>query len=72
MGQEKKTYITDAGFKAGARVELKVTKPSCCSFEPKVEGVILGRAKDGVKWTVQIEGEDEPKDVRFEDLLLVD
>jgi hypothetical protein len=70
--QEKKTYITDAGFRAGARVKLKVTKPPCCGVEPKVDGVILGRAKDDTKWTVQIEGDDEPKDIRFEDLFLVD
>ena len=72
MGQEKKTYITDAGFKSGARVELKVTKPLCCGFEAKTEGVILGRARDGVKWTVQIEGTSEPMDIRFEDLILID
>ena len=72
MGPEKKNYLTYAGFKAGSRVKLKVTKPPCCGVEPKVDGVILGRGKDGIKWMVQIEGEDKPKDIRSEDLFLVD
>ncbi len=72
MGPEKKNYITDPGFKVGSRVKLKVTKPPCCGVEPKVDGIILGRAKDGIKWKVQIEVEGKPKDIRAEDLFLVD
>ena len=72
MEPEKKTYLQDAGFKAGARVKLKITKPPCCGVEPKVHGVILGRAQDGIKWTVQIEGESQTKNVRPEDLSLVE
>jgi hypothetical protein len=72
MGSEKKSNISGAGFKVGSRVKLKVTKPPCCGIEPKVDGVILNRAKDGIKWTVQIESEDKPKDIRSEDLFLLD
>ncbi len=72
MGPEKKSYLTNAGFKVGSRVKLKVTKPACCGIQPKVNGIILSRAKDGIKWTVQIEGECQPKDIRFEDLFLLE
>ena len=70
--EPKKTYIEDAGLRAGVRVKLKITKPPCCGVEPKVYGVILGRAKDGKKWTVQINGEGQLKDIRSEDLFLID
>ena len=71
MGSEKKTCFEDAGLKTGARVKLKITKPPCCGVEPRAYGVILGRAQDGTKWTVQIEGESQTKDIRSEDLSLV-
>ena len=62
-----------SGFRVGARVRLKVTNPPCCGFgDPRKYGVILGRGKDRVKWSVQLEGEGKPIDIREEDLMLVE
>jgi len=71
MELKRRTYITGAGLNVGVRVKLKVTKPPCCGFEPKVYGIIVGKGRDGIKWRVQFEGESEPMDVRAEDLLLL-
>jgi hypothetical protein len=60
------------GFKAGARVRLKVSNPPCCGFgDPRKYGEIIAKGRDGVKWQVQLEGEGKPIDIREEDLTVV-
>lgn len=72
MESERKNYVTGAGFKVGARVKLKMSPPPCCGYEVRVHGVIVGKGKDGIKWSVHIDGETKLIDVRSEDLLLLE
>ena len=63
----------ESGFKVGARVRLKVSNPPCCGVnDPRKYGEIVGKGRDGVKWSVQLESEDKPRDIREQDLEILD
>ena len=63
----------ESGFKVGSRVRLKVSNPPCCGVvDPRKYGEIVNKVSDGAKWSVHLEGEDKPRNIREQDLELLD